>query len=320
MATPSTNFGTLISLVDEVTPGTEVARVNAWRPMSVDLEAGKELVIVPTFAGDANTAVATNDIETLRGTLTGSFKVPWSYTYMVKLWKLALGGCTTTGTGPFTHTCKPTRTLGSASIEVQRGSSSNAEEGYGVKVNRLTAEVAAGGIATITVELLGMQGANTRGSGTSLTVPTLLRAIGPHAGQLGYNGNNFTLIGAKLVIDNKLARVDECGSIYSTEPERTAPPSYTLEVELYSRNNTLWTEHLAGTKASATLTLSNGTESCAITLYNACMLERPTTTLETGDARIKTRAVFTGSWDPTGTNYGVRVVTTNSNSNATELA
>ena len=320
MATPSLTFGTLFALVDEVTPGTEVARVNGWRPLSVQIEGKKELIAVPHFHGNASTAAQTNDVEIVRGGVEGIVRLPWSYTYMVKVFKLAMGSLTTTGAGPYTHTVKTARALGSASGEAQRGGSSNAEEFYGLKVRKLTAEVQANGIGTLELDLIGMQSQNTRGAGTSLTVPALLRVLGSHVGTLGFNSNNFVISRAKLVIDNKVVRVEECGSIYSTEPERSATPSYTLEVELYSRNNTLWTEHLAGTKANATLTITNGTESIAITLYNACLLEAPSTPLDASNAMVKTTAVFTGMWDPTGTNYGLQVVVTNSNSGATELA
>jgi hypothetical protein len=312
MATPKTTFGGGFGLAEETTYGNEVSpRTTFLRTRQIRIQRQRTHVPSAQFAGNSSSAAMLSAaVETVREEVGGSIVLDWSYNSLGKLWKHALGSLATTGSGPYAHAYTHARALPiGLSGEAFRGNAAD-EELLGLKVNRLVAEVRANEIGTVTVEFIGRTG-SARASNVTPSYATVYRVLGSHVGTLGYNSATYTLSMLRLTIDNKLARVQECGSLYTSEPERSAAPEFTLEVELLKKDDGLYNEHLAKTIGDATVSITDGTRTVAITLHDAIVMEA-SDPME-GNGMQTVRAKFQGFWDGS-TDYGLAVTCTNAES------
>jgi hypothetical protein len=188
----------------------------------------------------------------------------------------AMGTNSTTGAGPYAHALTLAGPLlAGLTVAIERGNSAADDVLLGCKVNRLTLSCAKGEVAKLRVELIGMT-ANARTNDTAASLTALASSFmikHHHAGQLTYNSVSYTLKSFELVIDNKIARVDQLGSAASDEPTLTDHQEITIRATLTGTSNTLQAAHRAQTGANVTLTFSDSPRSLAITGHNAEVID-----------------------------------------------
>jgi hypothetical protein len=247
--------------------------------------------------------------------VNGSVEMPAAYAGngLGLLLEAALGSVATTGSGPYTHTFTPGASLLSMSAAVERGvgASLGDEEFYGLKVNTFELSVSVGQTMQCKLDLIGMT-SGARGSDSPPALGTYLPILHKHAGQLSYNSVDYKISSFALRVNNSLARLDELGSEYSSEPEPTDFQSIEIECELVARSDALYTAHKAQTASDAVITFTNGDDSLEITVYNAEITSYEDPISDPGV--IKQKVTFTGLGDDT--NHGLKVVLINDNSSS----
>ena len=180
------------------------------------------------------------------------------------------------------------------------------------KVNKLVVEVKSGEIGTITVDFLAKTGQARASGGTPSFAATPATVTGGMSGVFAFNGANYSLRMFRATIDNKLTPIDTLDAYTTAEPERSAQPEYTFEIELHSRDDALYNAHLALTQSDATITFTHPTLGYSMlwTLHNA-VIETCTTPLD-GPGPLVTRARLRGLSD--GTDLGMAILITNATS------
>ena len=313
-----TTFGTVVGAGREVTHGTEVARTTWRRVESITIERAAEHAGAGTFQGNALAAAHFDEVVQLREATKGMIRMPLDYHGMGLWLEAAFGAVADAGSGPssYTHTYTHTRALPPGlTLEIGRGNALT-EEVYGAMASKASLEVAANGVGSLELEIIAKTG-QTRASVSSPTHVTSYRVVGHHVGVVTFNAVTYTPTRVKLVIDNGLASVDECGSLYTAPPERGAPFKVTFELEFYANStvgDALYNAHLAKTASNLTVTMTHPTEgyTIAITLHGAICHTCTTPLTGGGGGLIKTSASFQGY--ASGTDYGCAIVITNGQS------
>ena len=306
-----TGIGTTVGLGPESTWGTEAARTTWLRVESVSIARKAEYTQPATLVGVTTSAMRDESIIT-KETTTGSFRGPASYRSMGLLLKYALGAVADSGTDPYTHAYTHTISLLTGlTLEIVRGNTGNAEEILGARLSKLTLEIAANGLMTYEAEFVAKT-ANARASSGTPSHTTPYRIVGHHCPTFSWNSTTPKFSKMKLVIDNKLAPVNECGSLYTSEPERGDMWSVECEVELYALDHALYTAHLAGTSSNLVFVFTEPVtaETMTITLHAAKVIEHddPITAAGLHSTRVKFRA------HPSGSDLGCAITVVNNQS------
>lgn len=299
----------------ETTPGTEEARTGTSRVASCGLAAHRiaERVphLVPSGSTRAPRAMFSKAID-----INGPVEMPAAYSgqCLGLLLEAAMGAVSTSpSSGSYAHTFTLGASLLALSVAVERGvgASLGDEEFYGVKVGMLELSVAPGALMMLKLDLIGMSnGVRGGDSPPALATPNWISHA--HAGTLSFNSVNYKLSSFVCRIDNKLARLDELGSLYSSEPEVTDFQSVEFEVELVARSDALYAAHLAQTASDAVITFSDGTRSIVFTLHNAEIDTYEDPLSDPGV--IKQKVKFVGVGDDT--KNGLQIVLTNASSSS----
>lgn len=307
-------FNTSVSFGVEVTAGTEVSRTVRSRVASTTLQAKRNSDRVPHLIPSSGSRNA-KTMFTTSVDVNGSVEMPAAYAGngLGLLLEAALGSVATTGSGPYTHTFTLGSSLIAMSAAVERGvgASLGDEEFYGLKVNTFELSVAPGQVMSCKIDLIGMT-SGARGSDSPPALGTFYPILHKHAGQLSFDSANYTLASFTLRVNNALARLDELGSEYSSEPEVTDFQTVEIECELVARSDALYTAHKAQTASDAVITFSDGTRSIEITLQNAEITSYEDPISDPGV--IKQKVTFTGLGDDT--DHGLKVVLINANSSS----
>lgn len=177
----------------------------------------------------------------------------------------AFGAVAEAGAGPYTHTFTVAEALKGFSQFVQRGTASVGEEFYGMVAAKTVIKFEARGVCTVTTTWMG-RNAGTRAA-ASPSAPALASTrsyiLGHHVGTLTFNSVTYACKSITLTIDNKVALLEEHGSILVTEPTRSDRVEVTLDVEIYKRDDVLYNANLANTTAAWAFTASFSSESLA---------------------------------------------------------
>lgn len=270
-------LGTLLSFGEESTAGTPVSTTIGVRIRSVDMQEKRQYDDVTWLVGSGSTRNV--NAEILASTeVAGTIELDACYAGggLGLLLKHALGSVSTTGSGPYAHAVSLAAALPTPlTMAVERGSSGADDVFAGVMVNRLTLSCNKGETMRVRAELIGMSAA----ARTTVT-PTALTALAStflvkhtHAGTLSFNSVSYTLKSLEVVIDNKLARVDQLGSANSDQPAITAHQEITIRATLTGTSNTLQAAHRAQTSSDVSITFTDSPRSLAIVGHNATIRE-----------------------------------------------
>lgn len=314
MASIYSGRGSALGFGEESAPnwGTAVARTN-WRPaISSNLLRTIERVPRPNLRTGAAGAMRRGHY-TSADNAGGTFSVEATYENVGMLLKHLMGGVGTTGGGPtYTHTY----TLGTLpeglTIENIRGTGT-AEVFEGCRINTGTIAVSAGGVMTLDMDVI----AETSAARTSAGTPTYGSGDSPilhsHAGQFGFDGQNYDLVDMSITVNNALARRQHLGSAVTKQPLRSDFQSVemTCQIEV---DDLMYAAFLADTQGDATITFTSGSQSCAFTLHNAYLTGASDPVTSAGI--ISQSLTFVGESD--GTDEGLAIAMTNTNSGATD--
>lgn len=304
---------TQASFAVEVTPGTAVSpRTVGMRLTSNDLAPKLKSSALKNLTGDGTVPISTGPLqESIE--VGGSLKAQACYQggALGLLLELAMGtgSVTTTGTGPYDHTMVLTATQDTVTIASERGNTAKDDVMNGCKLAKLVLSVQPGQAMEVAADFVGM-GYDARGAVAKITPATPYYIKHNHCGQVGFNSANYTASSLTLTIDRKVSPLMELGTLNSAEPQPTDMVEIMLEAELVVRDNVLQVAALAGTSANATVTLTDGTRSLAITLHNAVIMDHSDPISSVGVIKQKVKWQAFGD----GTNHGLGIVLTNANS------
>ena len=123
--------------------------------------------------------------------------------------KQIMGSLATTGSGPYVNTYTLATALPTGlTIELIRGTAANSEVFEGVKLNRMSASISAGGVLEYDMEGLA-ETAATRGTAGTPSGITFNPIHSHHAGTFGFNSVNYTVNSLDFTVDNALSRRDQ---------------------------------------------------------------------------------------------------------------
>jgi hypothetical protein len=308
---------------EESTWGTAVSRTRWARvlPGGLGIRRDRPKIPVPDLGTSGATYVPRQffvERDRVSGTLRGN--ASYDEQHVAILLKHALGQVATSGVGPYTHTLSPELAL-PAGLTIEKGvgpaaGSDNYSEVFeGCKVNRLTLDVAFGGLMTWEADIVG----ETSGGATTRGTPTL-GAAAPvyvahhHGATLLWNSVAYSVKSARYVIDNKLAERDKVGSLNTLEPQRSGPPEIVGEFTIERVSNALQAGYLAETQSDAVIVFTDPVNSYTMTwtITNALITEYDTG--PDGWGPVEDRVKFTGFRD--ASKEGGTVVIVNANSTA----
>ena len=242
----------------------------------------------------------------------GSIEMPLYYQGQGLLFEMAFGGAvSSTGGGPYVHTFAPNITLGSSTIEVQRGSglTNQMEKFVGVKVSQMAISCEAGGEMTASFDFIG-KSANARAADVTSSFGSGASILHFHAGQLAFNSYNYDVRSMTFTLNNNLERRNVLGSKLTAEQSVGDVREVTLEVTLDVETDELHKNFMAGVQDDAEITFTSGTDSIQFVCTNALISDFSDPV--NGFGRVEQTLTFTGLAD--SSNVGGKIVLTNGDS------
>lgn len=264
-----------IKYAKESTYGTAVSTTISNRVTSVSMERSQERERT-THLSQGDAAFATDTFDGFEET-GGSIEMPFFFQGQGLLLEVACGAnVATTGTGPYLHVFEPrtissSPTLDSLTIDVQRGTGSM-ERFEGCMVTSFTFSCDAGGEASASFEII----AETGQARTSAITPTFgsgEQIFHHQAGQLSYNGNNYTLKSFEFSLDNKLERINNLGTKLTGQPQISDVREVTITATLDLEDNNLYNSQLDGDQSQVVLHFQSGTKTLSFYLRNAKIID-----------------------------------------------
>lgn len=312
MAAALVGHGAFIKLGKEVTWGTGVSTTISNRINSITVQKSQER------NQKANLSVPASGV--LGGlydgfiNVEGTIDMPIHFQGQGLLFEMAFGGSVSvdsSGAPVYVSTFAPDIDLGSATLEVQRGSGiSNQMEAFqGMKISTLSISCEAGGEMTASLDFIG-KSSSARATNISSSFGTGASVLHFQAGQLSFNSVSYDVASMTYTINNNLERRDVLGSKETAEPTVGDVRTITMEVTLDVENNNLHTAYLDGTQSDVSLTFTSGSDSIEFVLTNALISEFSDPV--NGFSRVQQTLTFTGLAD--SSNVGGKIVLTNGDS------
>jgi len=270
MAQPQTSFGGSIGLAEEVTYGTAVARTNWLEIVSCTLDREIDYQPEPTLGriGDAGRVPRRKYVASDNS----GGEIEWVMAYddsTLMMMKHAFGGVSTTGSGPYTHTC----TLAALPIGLTIEKAINSSKGEvfeGCKITDLTVSIDAGGLMMGRASIVGETSGGLVSSGTPTYTSALEEVKHHQAGQFSFNSVSYDISSMSVTLANGVDRRQVLGSSFTKEPTPQGKREVTMSVTYEYIADTPHTAFLAGTESDAAITFTGtGNNSLAITLHNA---------------------------------------------------
>lgn len=260
--------GTWIGAGEEGTWGTAVARTVWNEAVSVDMKRTPEIVRVPHLVADTTSLMAKAK-RIIREDAGGSLEMLLRYRGMGLFLKSIFGAVVDAGAGPYTHTFTlgDPRTLVPLTLEVIRGDSGNSEIFEGCVPQKAVLSFAAHDYAKLKMDFIAQTAAARAAAGTPAAgddVPVL----GQHVGTFTWNSVPYTLRSMEISMDRKWERRSLLGSLYTAAPVPTDLGEIGIRLTL-DIEDAFYTALHAGTESDGTCTITDGTDSYALTLHNA---------------------------------------------------
>ncbi len=322
MAGPYTGRGAYIGAGVESTYGTAVTITN-WLPVISSSIVRTQVRQWKPHLGINGGATATRrSMYTERETVAGDVEAVVSFDDSSVLFAShALGAVSSSGSGPYAHTC----TLGALPVGLtleqalgeDEDGADRSETFEGCKITRSGWSLAAGGLMTQRHTIIGETGA-ARGAAGAPTLATAAEPIDSSmAGTLAFNGRTYILTSMDLTLDNKLAERLKTGSKNTLEPQIGDFREVELACSVEYLDDNPHIDHHASSGSDAVITLTgSGNHTLVITVHNAETVSETTTA--GGPGITETSFVLKGMSD--GTDLGLSMVFNNDNALATANA
>jgi len=308
MAAPAA-FAGQFGYVSEVTPGTAVA-VSKFLPV---LSSGlkQDIDRVP-FKGHRAGRLTQWGWKAGRKKVGGAVKLQLPNKDVAALLKHCFGAVTTTGAGPYTHTCTPGELAGkSMTMQVGRPDVSGTVQPFtyaGCKVAGWELACEVGGAVELSLDVVAM----TEVTGIALATASYTSGIAPFV----FTEAALTIAGSAVAITKFSLKGDngldgerfKLGSATAKEPLPAKMRPYTGEVSADFESLTAYNRFVNGTEAALVVTLTSGADTLTITtnvefdgktpeLPDEGLLEQPlpfTCTSSTSDAAAITAVLVNG--------------------------
>lgn len=315
----NTGWNSVIGFGEESTWGTAVSLTN-WLPVrSVTANVKKSYSKVPNLGYGTDAGLARKNFE-VQEMADPSFEINASYDdSTLLLLKHALGGVSTTGSGPYTHTFTLSRSLPTGlTIGFNQGQDENgasiSKTVEGCRINTLSLSIAPGQVMSMSVATIGQ----TSDGGSTALSPTYSSGgeeiLHYHSGQLSFNSANYTLNSFSMELNNNLGRRDLLGSSATQQPTFAGMREVTFQVEIEYLSDVLFTAHHAQTQSDAVISFTGtGNNAATVTLHNAEIIDFGVPV--TSEGIVTQSLTFSGLSD--GTDQGLAIAITNDNASAT---
>lgn len=267
--------GTSVGHGKETTYGTATARTNWMHAFSIDLQEKPEISPIPVLCQGDN--VDFSDHYTARVAVAGSVSFPLLFEGFGFWMEAAFGTpAVTGGAGPHTHTYERGSTVQGLTVEVIRGSTGQSEVLNGVVVTGWTMMFEVGQIARFDATLLGQKANAVRGPAPMPTYGGTVtgRAVRhDQVGSIGYDSSTYVAQRIEVVVETTLERLDELGSLYTSQPEASDFGTVRVRATVVHRNDDLYNDLRGNTQGDLTITITgSGNNVIAITGRNAVVV------------------------------------------------
>lgn len=313
-------WGTRVGLGAESTYGTAVTRTAFIEVVSVDLNKKSILTPGETLAG-ASTSYEAAHRDRMLTEAGGSMQLVPEYEGQGLLWQHLMGNtASTSGSGTYIHTVHLANTMTPLTTEVVRGAA--------VQGGTTVSEVFDGGMCTswslsctvgqrakLDTTWIHEDSAGPAGSPTSATYMTnRLRMLG-HEIMLVWNSVTYKAYSFRLGVDRALERDYPLGSRLTLQPLASRGPVVTFEAELRIEDWSAITGQHAATEATATLTITDGTNSLTFTIRKVAWDEAMVSHSSQGKQTVRVRGQALGA--SSASTVGLSAVFVNSQSSFT---
>jgi len=237
----------------------------------------------------------------------GSFGIPILYDGSGLLLYAATGATPVTAAAGalFDHTYKPSSTLPSLTINVQRGSGTS-EKFLGCIVSTMNLSIAAGEEMLGSFEVVAKTADARTTALTSPTFGTGGSVLHYQAGTLSFNSLTYNVRSIELSLDNKVERRDLLGSKLTAQPAITDVREITLEVTADYEDDNIYNAQIAGTISNLVIEFVNSSSHIfEITLNDAQLISYNDNINSVG--RIERTFSFQGFADASNTAFNLRI-------------
>lgn len=213
------------------------------------------------------------DVFTVVG---GTIDLPLFYSGSGIFLKAACGSVTSTSTGGSPaeqHQYIPDSSLGSLTIDLQRGTGSS-EEFLGCMISSLTISGAAGEEIMMSLDIIA-QSASARAGGISASYGTGKQVFHYEndSNKLHWNSTAFPCRSFEFRLDNKLERRNLLGSKTTLQPAISDVREVTVTATLEMEDNALYNAQLAGTVSDLSIKFVRSDANLDILLRNAYIID-----------------------------------------------
>jgi hypothetical protein len=157
----------------------------------------------------------------------------------------------------------------------------------------------------VSVEIIA-ETAATRTSSISPSFGDGAQIFHHQAGQLSYNGNNYTVRSFEFTIDNKLERVNNLGSKLTGQPQVSDVREVMITATLDLEDSNLYNSQLDGDQSDVQLAFTSGTDSITFLLRNAKITDYSDDVNSFG--RIERTVTFIGLADSSNPAFKITLV------------
>lgn len=154
----------------------------------------------------------------------------------------------TTGSGPYVHTFERGTAHPGITVELVRGNSGNSEEFSGVVFPDGALVFERGELARFRSTLRGKQATGARSSAPNPSYGGTVKGRsmrGSQVGSVAFNGNTFVSQRIEVSLNNKLSRLEELGSLYTSQPGMDDYGEVRIRATIVHRNENLYTDFRA---------------------------------------------------------------------------
>ena len=310
-------WGTRLGFGVESAYGDSASRTIFLRPVSVALSSKSVLAVTDNLTG-ASTSYEAQYRDRMNTEAGGSISWEPGYEGEGLLWQAMMGTtATTTGTNPYTHNLHLGQTFSSLTCEVVRGTAVQggttvSEVFDGMMCTSWSLSCAVGQRAKIESEWIAETSAGPAGTPTSATYTANRSALIGHQITLVWNSATYKAYSVKIGVDRALERDYPLGSRLTLQPLATRGPVVMVEAELRIEDWTIITGQQAGTEATATITISDGTNSLTFTARKVAWDEAPVSHSSQGKQTVTVRGQALGATSSSTTGLSMVVVNTQS--------
>lgn len=191
-----------IGFAEESTYGTYVAATKFLEIMEESFVGDRPFISKPSLRNASHMQKVLGKIS-----VKGGFKSQMGFAGFERIFKHALGGSATTGSGPYTHTATLSDNLPTGlSFYIDRDSTNNGGDGaryYGCNIDKLTIRQAIEEVAEIEVSVVGSNWVMS--TAETPTFPTLVQADWMNCTSISFNGATLDVKDFEFTLENELA-------------------------------------------------------------------------------------------------------------------